>query len=100
MGNDRLEDRLAGKATITSGLLLGRSEVMRSLGNHTQAQSQGLQTTDRMKERGSGQCYSHSSYDLHTVTPAMTSIQSQDLHTVTPATVSYTHLTLPTTGDV
>ena len=29
-GNDR-EDRLAGKATLTSGLLLGRSAVLRSL---------------------------------------------------------------------
>ena len=29
-GNDR-EDRLAGKATLTSGFLLGRSEVLRSL---------------------------------------------------------------------
>ena len=29
-GNDRT-DRLAGKATLTSGLLLGRSEVLRSL---------------------------------------------------------------------
>ena len=29
-GNDRA-DRLAGKATLTSGLFLGRSEVLRSL---------------------------------------------------------------------
>ena len=32
-GNDRA-DRLAGKATLTSGLLLGRSEVLRSSGHY------------------------------------------------------------------
>ena len=34
-GNDR-EDTLAGKATFTSGLLLGRSEVLRSLRHYLQ----------------------------------------------------------------
>ena len=38
-GNDR-GDTLAGKATLTSGLLLGRSEVLRSLRHYLQAQSQ------------------------------------------------------------
>ena len=38
-GNDRA-DRLAGKATPTSGLLLGRSEVLRSLRHCQRAQSQ------------------------------------------------------------
>ena len=49
-GNDRA-DRLAGKATLTSGLLLGRSEVLRSLRHYLQAQSQGHHTTDRPEER-------------------------------------------------
>ena len=39
-GNDRAE-RLAGKASIKSGLLLGRSEVLRSLRHYLRAQSQG-----------------------------------------------------------
>ena len=39
-GNNRA-DRLAGKATITSGLRLGRSEVLRILRHYLQAQSQG-----------------------------------------------------------
>ena len=46
-GNDRA-DRLAGKAVFTSGLLLGRSEVLRS---YLQAQSQGHHTIDRLEER-------------------------------------------------
>ena len=50
-GNDRA-DRLAGKETLTSGLLLGRSEVLRSLRHYLQAQSQGHHTTDRPEERG------------------------------------------------
>jgi len=41
-GNDRAK-RLAGKASLTSGLLLGRSEVLRSLRHYLQAQSQGHQ---------------------------------------------------------
>ena len=51
MGNDRA-DRLADKATLVSGLLLGRSEVLRSLRHYLQAQSQGHHTIDRLKERG------------------------------------------------
>ena len=39
-GNDRAA-RLASKATLTSGLLLGRSEVLRNLRHYLQAQSQG-----------------------------------------------------------
>ena len=50
-GNDRA-DRLAGKATLTSGLLLGRSEILRSLRHHLRPQSQGHHTIDRLKERG------------------------------------------------
>ena len=49
-GNDRA-DRLSGKATITSGLLLGRSEVLRSLKHYLCAQSQGHHTIDRLEER-------------------------------------------------
>ena len=45
-------DRLAGKATITSGLLLGRSEVLRSLRHYLRALSQGQHTIDRLEERG------------------------------------------------
>ena len=40
------------KATITSGLLLGRAEVLRSLRPYLPAQSQGHHTTDRLEERG------------------------------------------------
>ena len=47
-GNDRA-DRLAGKATLTSGLLLGRSEALR---HHMRAQNQGHHTIDRLEERG------------------------------------------------
>ena len=50
-GNGRA-DRLAGKAALTSGLLLGRSEVLRSLRHYLRAQSQGHHTTDRLEERG------------------------------------------------
>jgi hypothetical protein len=50
-GNDRA-DRLAGKATITGGLRLGRSEVVRSLRHYLRAQSQGHHTIDRLEERG------------------------------------------------
>ena len=50
-GNDRA-DRLAGKATLTSGLLLGRSEVLRSLRHYLRAQSQGHHIIDRLGERG------------------------------------------------
>ena len=51
-GNDR-EDRLAGKAIITSSLRLGRSEVLRSLRRYMRAQSQGRHhTIDGLEERG------------------------------------------------
>ena len=50
-GNDPA-DRLAGKATLTSGLLLGRSEMLRSLRHCLRAQSQGHHTIDRLEERG------------------------------------------------
>jgi ribonuclease HI len=50
-GNDRA-DRLAGKATITGGLRLGRSEVVRSLRHYLRAQSQGHHTIDHLEERG------------------------------------------------
>ena len=50
-GNDRA-DRLAGKATLTIGLLLGRSDVLSSLRHYLRAQSQGHHTTDRLEERG------------------------------------------------
>ena len=42
-GNDRA-DRLAGKTTPKSGLLLGRSVVLRSLRHYLRAQSQGYHT--------------------------------------------------------
>ena len=48
-GNNRA-DRLAGKATLTSGLLLGRSEVLKSFRNYLRAQSQGHYTIDRLEE--------------------------------------------------
>ena len=44
-------DRLAGKATLTSGLLLGRSEVLRSLRHYPQAPS--IAWRRRGVERGS-----------------------------------------------
>ena len=50
-GNDRTE-RLGGKATLTSGVLLGSSEVLRSLKHYLRAQSQRHHTTDRLEERG------------------------------------------------
>ena len=43
---------MAGKASITSGLCLGRSEVLRSLRHYLRAQSQGNHTIDRLEERG------------------------------------------------
>ena len=45
------EQRLAGKATLTGGLLLGRSEALKSLRDHLRAQSQGRHTIDRLEER-------------------------------------------------
>ena len=50
-GNDRA-DRLAGKATFTIGLLLGKSEVLRSLRHYLRAPSQGQHTIDHLEERG------------------------------------------------
>ena len=50
-GNDRA-DRLVGKATLRSGLLLRRSEVLRSLRHYLQAQSQGHHSIDCLEERG------------------------------------------------
>ena len=50
-GNDRA-DGLAGKATITGGLPLGSSEVLRSLRHYLRAQSKGHHTFDRLEERG------------------------------------------------
>ena len=50
-GNDQA-DRLADKATLASGLLLGRSEVLRSLRHCLWAQSQGRHTMDCLEERG------------------------------------------------
>ena len=50
-GNDRA-DRLAGKAAFTSGLLLGRSEVLRSLRHYLRTQRQGHHTIDSLEERG------------------------------------------------
>ena len=47
-------DTLAGKATLTNGLLLGSSEVLRSLRLYLRAQSQGHHTIDRLEERGVG----------------------------------------------
>ena len=40
------------KQTLTSGLLLGRSEVLRSLRHYPRAQSQGHHSIDRLEERG------------------------------------------------
>ena len=45
-------DRLAGKATLTNGLLLGRSEMLRSLRHYLRAQNQGHHSIDRLEERG------------------------------------------------
>ena len=51
-GNDRA-DTMAGKATLASGLLLGRSEVLRKSTRHyLRAQSRGRHTTNRPEERG------------------------------------------------
>ena len=49
---DDRADRRAGKATITSGLLLERSEVLRSLRHYLRTQSQGRHNIDRLEERG------------------------------------------------
>ena len=49
-GNDRV-DKLAPIATLTNGLLLGRSGKLRSLSHHLRAQSHGHRTIDRLEER-------------------------------------------------
>ena len=50
-GKDRA-DRLAGKATLTSSFLLGRSEVLRSLRYYLRTQSQRHYTIDHLEKRG------------------------------------------------
>ena len=40
-GNDRA-DKLAGKETLTSGLLLGRSELLRSLRHYLRVQTKDI----------------------------------------------------------
>ena len=45
-------DRLAGKPTLSSCLLLGSSEVLRSLRHYLRAQSLGHHIIDRLEERG------------------------------------------------
>ena len=42
---------LSGQGNIISGLLLGRSEVLRSLRHYLRAQSQGHHPIDRLEER-------------------------------------------------
>ena len=49
-GNDRT-DTIADKATLTNGLLPGRSKVLRSLRHYLRAQSQGHHTIDHLEER-------------------------------------------------
>ena len=49
--NDRA-DTLVGKVTLTSGLLLGRCDVLRSLRHYLRAQSQGHHTVDHLEEWG------------------------------------------------
>ena len=49
-GNVRA-DRLAGQATIGSGLRLGRLEALRNLRHYLRAQSQGHNTIYRLQER-------------------------------------------------
>ena len=41
-----------GKATLTSGSLLERPELLRSLKHYLRAQSQGHHSIDRLEERG------------------------------------------------
>ena len=44
--------QVLGKATLTSGLLLGRSEMLRSLRHYMWEQSQGHHTSDCLEKRG------------------------------------------------
>ena len=50
-GNERL-DRLASTADITSGLQLGRAEMLRGSGNFLNMDRPELHSIDRLKERG------------------------------------------------
>ena len=50
-GNDQA-DRQAGKTTLTNGLLLGRSKMLRSLIHYLWVQSQGHYTINCQEERG------------------------------------------------
>ena len=50
-GNERA-DRLASTADITSGLQLGRAEVLRGLRNFLNTDKPERHSTDRLKERG------------------------------------------------
>ena len=45
------ENDRAGKATLAGSLLLGRSEVLKSLRHYLRVQSQGHHTIDRPEER-------------------------------------------------
>ena len=47
-----MTETLAGKPTLTSGLLLGRYEVLRILRHYLRVQSQGYHTIDRLEETG------------------------------------------------
>ena len=51
--NERV-DRPAGTADITSSLQLGRTEVLRGLGNFLNVDRPEHHSTDRLKERGVG----------------------------------------------
>ena len=50
-GNDRA-DRLVGKAIVTNGFHLKRSEMLRSLRHYLQAHCQGHHTIDCLEEKG------------------------------------------------
>ena len=50
--NDNNKDRLVNKATITNGLCLWRSQVVRSLRHYLQTQSQGHHTISHLEKRG------------------------------------------------
>ena len=49
--NDRA-DAKAGKAILTSGLRLGKSEVLKSLRHYLRTQTLGHYTIDRLEEKG------------------------------------------------
>ena len=51
-GEGKRPSRQTGKATLINGLLLGRSEVLRSLRHYLWAQSQGHHTIDHLEKRG------------------------------------------------